>query len=79
MYDMSSVYNPRTGDHVVTVTDGDKLLGMGEYRQGIKAVIVNQYVDEFPLFELIAYFDKDDYETIEYIRRLTIKRKDLGL
>ncbi len=79
MYNMSSVYNPRTGDHVVTVTDGDYLMGAGEYRPLSKTVIVNQYSQIFPLFELMTYFDKDDYDTIEYIRRLTIGRKELGL
>lgn len=79
MYKIKDVYNPRTKDHIVTVTKDGELVGMAEYRVSLKTVIVNQYVQDIPFFEVMRHFDKDDYEDIAFIKRTTFKRKELGL
>lgn len=79
MYKIEDVYNPRTKDHIVTVTKDGELVGMAEYRVSLKTVIVNQYVQDIPFFEVMRHFDKDDYEDIAFIKRTTFKRKELGL
>lgn len=79
MYNMESVYNPRTKDHIVTVTKDGELAGMAEYRVPLKTVVVNQYVQDMPFFEVMKQFDKDDYEDVAFIKRTMFKRKELGL